>query len=342
MNTLFKTSSRRGFTLIELLVVVAIIAILIALLLPAVQRAREAARRTQCRNNLKNISLALNNYENKFGIFPPAVTYTNHPGHFNTGTCTNGWELTGGFTWRALILPDIEEQNLYDTLDFNSSMDRRGCADYQQTSIDAEATQVDAYFCPSDQTIKDKQDPNDLFGANYAAVITQRVEMAYTTDDNHGTLTRGLDIGVMHWTRPARQGDIANDGTSHTFLVAEVDRGVNVTHRGPTPDSTTNRRCGRWMSQINCLVNGGRTPDDFGNDAVPKVDEKVWWNEGQICCDTSSETQGWGLAASSAHGGGAHFGMADGSVQWVTKGVDLNLYRATITRDGEETETIEF
>ena len=104
---------RKGFTLIELLVVIAIIAILIALLLPAVQQAREAARRSQCKNNLKQIALALHNYESTYGTFPFGVLGT-------SGTSSNTNQLT---TWQTLILPFADQTPLYNQYNFNVAFD---------------------------------------------------------------------------------------------------------------------------------------------------------------------------------------------------------------------------
>ena len=108
--------SRRGFTLIELLVVIAIIAILIALLLPAVQQAREAARRTECRNNLKQIGLALHNYHDNFRQFPiPALLSSNAPASGGIGG------MTTSNVWSLAILPFLDQGNVYDMYDFNYS-----------------------------------------------------------------------------------------------------------------------------------------------------------------------------------------------------------------------------
>ncbi len=108
---------RLGFTLIELLVVIAIIAILIALLLPAVQQAREAARRTQCRNNLKQIGLALHNYHDVFNTFPPGYVAK----IANNKTSSE----RSMFAWGALILPYIEQGNLYQVLDPGNPLGNR-------------------------------------------------------------------------------------------------------------------------------------------------------------------------------------------------------------------------
>jgi len=98
-----KARKHRGFTLIELLVVIAIIAILIALLLPAVQQAREAARRTECKNNLKQIGLAIHNYHDSFNTIPP------------------GWIGGTGYSWQIFLLPGVEQSNLYNALNFNTA-----------------------------------------------------------------------------------------------------------------------------------------------------------------------------------------------------------------------------
>src|SRR6202041_3150691 len=104
----------RGFTLIELLVVISIIAILIALLLPAVQAAPEAARRAQCVNNLKQIGLACFNYENQITAFPPGyIDYQNNPNN------TPDLDMGPGWGWAAMSLPNMEQQPLYNSINFN-------------------------------------------------------------------------------------------------------------------------------------------------------------------------------------------------------------------------------
>ena len=348
-------STRKGFTLIELLVVVAIIAILIALLLPAVQRAREAARRTQCRNNLKQIALAVNNYENKFNIFPPCVIDDQGPSAYNAAGCPDSWTRSGGFGWRMLILPDIEQQNLYNKIDFNNQIHSDvlfagGCtpstAPYSTAWTDnrnAIEVQLEAYLCPSDDTLSDVVADGAEFGSNYAAMVSTQVNYNYVT--TNGAVTAKTDptglkqLGLMHWEKPARQRDVANDGTSHTIMIAEVDRGVSVRRQG----GGLFNRCGRWYSVYACLTDSNRTPDDFGNNSNP-IEDLVNSPDRFVRLEvyTDSDATQTGQAASSAHGGGAHVALVDGSIQWVTKGVDLTLYKATCTRAGGEDQTIEF
>lgn len=338
-------SSRRGFTLIELLVVVAIIAILIALLLPAVQRAREAARRTQCRNNLKQLALAVNNYENKFNIFPPAYTRG-----VNNSTSCNNWRVHGGFSWRVLILPDVEEQNLFNDINFDSSINpnsNNGCN--VQASLVADninvvkdAGSIQAFLCPSDDTLSDLVENNRTFGTNYAAMVSTELNHEFTTATT-GTRSSIDEIGVLHYNKPARHRDVANDGTANTIMLVEVDRSSRVLATRATWAESW--RCGYWFAMRGCMADAVRTPDDFGNTAVPLSDYQYDASRYALS-DHSQRTGGnahsTGLAASSSHGGGSHVAMTDGSIQWVTKGVDLTLYKATCTRAGKETETVEF
>ena len=137
----------RGFTLIELLVVIAIISVLIALLLPAVQSAREAARRAQCVNNLKQIGLALHNYEEAMGTFPPG--YVSSINLTVVNPCDsdqemqNGVDLGTGWAWGSMILPFLEQQPLYSSINFNLSV---AYAANDTCSL----TALSVYLCPSD------------------------------------------------------------------------------------------------------------------------------------------------------------------------------------------------
>ena len=137
MMSVRRVGPRRGFTLIELLVVIAIIAVLIALLLPAVQAAREAARRAQCTNNLKQLGLAIHNYVDRVNLFPPGALAG------TWGSSTSG----GGYTWRLMILPDLEQNQIYNA--FNFSLGEGTSAGAYAWATVWYAT-LGAFICPSD------------------------------------------------------------------------------------------------------------------------------------------------------------------------------------------------
>jgi len=140
------TSQKRGFTLIELLVVIAIIAILIALLLPAVQQAREAARRSQCKNNMKQIGLALHNYHGTHRIFP-SIRMLDLKQY--AGSCTAGWQRPGGFSWRVMLLPFLDQGTIYNQINWDDHLIGTSCGGTNSFAV-ADKTVLPAFLCPSD------------------------------------------------------------------------------------------------------------------------------------------------------------------------------------------------
>jgi prepilin-type N-terminal cleavage/methylation domain-containing protein len=181
-------NTRAGFTLVELLVVIAIIGILIALLLPAIQAAREAARRISCANNLAQLGLAVQSYESAFGSLPPGVIEPSGP----IQSVAQGYHVN----WLVHILPQLEQQNAYDRLDF-----ALGVYDQKNAAVRNWATKV--FLCPSDGT------PAPVGTTNYAG-CHHDVEAPIDADQN----------GVLFRNSGVRHRDI-RDGSSQTILLGE-------------------------------------------------------------------------------------------------------------------------
>ncbi|MGQ0633820.1 MAG: DUF1559 family PulG-like putative transporter [Planctomycetaceae bacterium] len=199
------SSRRRGFTLIELLVVIAIIAVLIALLLPAVQQAREAARRTQCKNNLKQIGLALHNYVDTHGIFPSASV--------SPFGALNDW------TWTTMILPFVDQAPLFQSL--NPGPVTLTTAGTTATTAPLLQTSLAVYQCPSDigpspNTAKPWASLGGLTmgKSNYMGCCGN------TRGDGPGLIMEPLNLAFYGYQPPARIRD-ATDGLSNTFLAGE-------------------------------------------------------------------------------------------------------------------------
>ncbi len=184
-----------GFTLIELLVVIAIIAILIALLLPAVQQAREAARRTQCKNNLMQIGIAMHNYDMAFEMLPPGCVNPTGP----IRNVEEGYHMS----WLVQLLPVIEQTSLFGTIDFSAGA-------YSASNAALRTTRIPTFICPSDAT--------NLPGAvNYAGCFAG--EDVAIDVDNTGLLFLNSSIGYQK----------IRDGASNTILAGEkrVMNGLN-------------------------------------------------------------------------------------------------------------------
>ena len=194
--------ARRGFTLIELLVVIAIIAVLIALLLPAVQQAREAARRTQCRNNMHQLGLALHNYHDTHMIFPPGVT---KPAAHRSGA----W----GTTWMTLILPFVDEAALFNAYNCNLPHNAGG-------NNTARGQVLGQYLCPTDSTSTGVAggDGDNCYSGNGGRRVSYACDNAFYWE------TPAAERGLFQIDSNCRIRDI-RDGTSQTFAVGEKTRG---------------------------------------------------------------------------------------------------------------------
>lgn len=192
----FRTSQsqrRSAFTLIELLLVVAIIAILVALLLPAVQQAREAARRTQCKNNLGQLGIAMHNYNATFSCLPPGCVNL-------TGPIQNT-EEGYHFSWAVQLLPMAEQRNLFEGIDFDSSV-------YAASNMSLRLTAIPMFVCPSDAT-PSWGAGNSIARSSYAA-CTGGADVP-VDDRNTGLFFRNSSVAWHH----------IRDGASNTFLAGE-------------------------------------------------------------------------------------------------------------------------
>ena len=207
-------SGRRGFTLIELLVVIAIIAVLIALLLPAVQQAREAARRTQCKNNLKQIGLALHTYHGTFGMFPPGYIDSVAGGGGSQGQ-------DGGWSWQAQILPQMEQGPLFNQ--FNFEYHPYGTTSTAQ-NIALVATVQPAFSCPSDPKpphTSIRESGNGGYVERIATSSYCGVFGAFGDRACDGIQPQPSQRGLLVANAGRRIADIT-DGTSNTLAVGEV------------------------------------------------------------------------------------------------------------------------
>jgi len=203
---------RKAFTLIELLVVIAIIAVLIALLLPAVQQAREAARRTQCRNNLHQLGLALHNYHDTHNCFPPGNIQPSGAGM--------------GGSWGSQILPFLDETALYNAMNFN-------LAPFNATNTTVSRAYLAQYACPSAPAPGFAGCGNGTCGGYAAATVRVGHYASNGGRTNYqGRAAKEVDSGPFFKNSRVRMRDI-RDGTSNTFAVGEVDDDMRRVAGGP-------------------------------------------------------------------------------------------------------------
>jgi prepilin-type N-terminal cleavage/methylation domain-containing protein len=292
----------RGFTLIELLVVITLIAVLVGLLLPAVQQAREAARRSQCQNNLKQFGLALHNYHDLFSVFPPSSTSDVEQGGWIPNPLARHIH-----SWASLVLPQLDQSALHQQMDFHVS----ALHPHNQA---AAATQLAVFRCPSYSGPRVSGDPHyTRFGAAYA--ITNYVALGGTTaghlyGQNSGLL---LPDGVIHSLSSNATSDV-RDGLSNTLLLVETRE-----------ERTAVRVDGGTAAVMAMRFDEGNSPTYAGPEIALNYTPYF---------EYVNPRADWG--PSSRHTGGAMHLVGDGGVRFLSNSIDAGMYRALVTRDGGE------
>ncbi|WP_437228288.1 DUF1559 domain-containing protein [Planctomicrobium sp. SH661] len=325
-----------GFTLIELLVVIAIIAVLISLLLPAVQQAREAARRSQCRNNLKQIGLALHNYHEACNLFPPGfvrdlsdpqyanLTNSTPAGPYSTDSSGSSyWVECWG--WSAFLLPYVDQAPLYQ----KTIGAGRRLHDELTTNNGGEGTRVaqtiiSSFRCPSDTGPRVRElgssganiQTGRLTGgmSNYAGNISHRRDNV----SNGGGIFGGPRTTGLFWLHSnARLRDIT-DGASNTIAVGEVAFEIKGLIWGAK--AWAGCRMGGGPYCIDDILASGRGPINFPVDSVPQRMQNF----------------------SSLHDGGAHFLLADGSVRFISQHISYVSSTPAGSNDSDADSTYEY
>ncbi|MEZ6132277.1 MAG: DUF1559 domain-containing protein [Planctomycetaceae bacterium] len=293
----------RGFTLIELLVVIAIIAILIALLLPAVQQAREAARRSSCKNNLKQLALGLHNYESTHGLLPPGYLHKFDP----AGSGANHM----GFSWGCMILPQLEQKNLYDQFNFNIPV-------FDVSQLVPREEHLAVFLCPSDPY----SDGTFVVRDDTVTPIEQYGAASYAANWGPSTATVNLDDtplqskGVFYRNSRTRFRDVT-DGLSNTLFLGERTN-------GPLPATTAGGHQlfeTAWAAAV-------REVTDLTDDHGHMVLFETQFRPNQPGTDDK------GLSA--PHEGIGQFALGDGSVRAISENIDEGVYNALGTRAGGE------
>lgn len=335
--------SNRGFTLIELLVVIAIIAVLIALLLPAVQQARESARRTQCKNNLKQQGLALMNYESTHRVFPPARIDLSGLSY-----------IPGGFyqtSWTTMCLPYLDQAPLYQAYNCNLTWS-------DPANLPVTSTTVAAFICPSTSPTRQVPPPTVLDGVNNPYPTAKPYGFCDYGSMNAVRpcyfLSNGLPVPPMtvatntkspankskyEWDGGLKKGDATpisaiTDGTSNTLMCVEDAGRPQIYVLGKATINTTKDGWG-WAD-----IQAGYSLDGATGDAsvVGKADCTV--PSGPCTLTTVTAPYGVNILNDSEmyafHVGGAHVLMCDGSVRFISANISASTLGAMATRNAND------
>ncbi len=333
-----------GFTLVELLVVITIIGILIALLLPAVQAAREAARRSQCTNNLKQFGLALNNYHSAHSVFPPAGL------DYGCGAGTEPADkLIKNCSGFLLLLPYLEQQGLYERLDFRYCMSNHKfspswwtpastmpLAGDSVTSGNALAlcTRVALFACPSDSN--DDRLSTGFFYSSNSSSLPSGSYLYKTNYDFSAQIVSGFTAWSTTSPKPRMFGQNSDmkvsgvrDGTSNTVAINELTRWCG-NNGGTAGNLWAIRTYYSYGSDLAMDLGGGFRGINVWN--IPTS----WWSWYNPHDAIYGKAASQNLAAS-LHPGGENSVLADGSVRFISENTDYDILRSLSTPQGGET-----
>ena len=322
---MFIRREQAGFTLVELLVVVSILALLVALLLPAVQMAREAARRMQCMNNLKQLALAVHTYHDTFSQFPPGYGYEVHGEGKNNGFVSGDVE----WAWPARLFAYLDQSAAAALVDW-----ARNPADAYTTQRPILIAQYPCFQCPSDSTVKKNWNAGSQCGPTwFPSQGLSRGSYAgnFGQDDpavsNSGGLERTGHIrGVFGYNYGISLEQI-HDGTSNTLLMAEIIPGGGCSLRGAW-----------WYDEgpvfMQVHVPNDPTPDIQRTSRCDAADQAP--GASAPCVGVLTEYNMVVNTARSCHPGGVVTATCDGSVQFTSSGISLATWRALGTPNGSE------
>lgn len=325
LNHPSRQREHRGFTLIELLVVIAIIAVLIALLLPAVQQAREAARRSQCKNNLKQLGVALHNYHDTFTMFPMNGVWALNAPSWTPGTSGQQRE----HTWLTMLLPFMDQSPLYNSTNFSAPA-------WGQTIV---ASQLRALSCPTDPGLGAPGGTNNMATTNYAGA--EGYDWWGRAGSQIGSIFSFPSNGLG--SSSTRIKDV-RDGPSNTIIVGEVtntglSQGTMWKNGTGTPKANANPLVraaflsipGSAFADGGCYSANMLMPDGT---TTACSSSQNWVQNPRAFRPTYIYYGGinlWEYGANSFHTGGAHFLLADGAVRFISQNLDFGTENGTGT-----------
>ncbi|QDU05503.1 Type II secretion system protein G precursor [Gimesia chilikensis] len=291
---------RSAFTLIELLVVIAIIAILIALLLPAVQQAREAARRSTCKNNLKQLGLALHNYHETHSLFPPGMIYRvvtpSSPSGKRTPFCVH-------------LLPFIDQANIYNLYDHNQNW-HATVHDPKPAGNGVRLAPIPVWQCPTDREAIWNSNPDGSIRGNYGVNWGQ------------GTFGNQIKPSPFRNIFGAKMRDIT-DGSSNTLAMMEMLKPAT---------GSNDFRAWIWNDEPEAVVMTRVGPNSSAPDLVAYCVSEA----GRLPCTGGIGGSARSNASRSLHEGGVHVLLCDGAVRFVSENIDLGTWQDLSSMSGNE------